>query len=719
MNISFINISFLFIGISLSMSMFFLLVYLGGRKNHSNIAFSILCFMFTIIILLLRIYPLTKIYNEIHFNFFKSIFSSLMGIIFTFFGYTIFDFKKIKQQLLILIISYTFLSLLFNGIYFLTTNIIFIKMSFITMATHGIYVLIICTYQVIKMKQYKERTKKIASIGFLVLLMEGIFFLIFMALLNLEYAAYISYSAIFIVLFLFNFTLADRSNQEHKDLIELKQTLEQKVHEKTVKYYEANKQKSMLLVNIAHETKTPLTIIKNYFDLYHDNRNDDESKKIIKKNIDKMIRDIVQILDMEKMDNGSSIFNHNSVIDLSTILHSKLKIFNSVAKTKSIKIESNILEDAYISMDSNAASIVINNLLDNALKYTKPKGKITISLRKIDEDLVLTISDNGIGMNKDKLQQIFTPFYQISHKKNSFEGIGMGLSLTKKIIDDMGNEILVESELTKGSKFTIVFKASNKKESPVIGSSLDSISLNTISHEFDISDSEFNPDYKNILVVEDNEEMLNLLQIILKNKYNFFYANNGKSALEKIEIIPKPNLIISDIMMDKMDGFEFYSNLKNKFLFSSIPFIFLSARNSDKTELKGIRQGAIDFITKPFSKKLLLAKIDSFLLTQENLEADIIKDVNLKLNRYLEENIKRERNISKKKKDSMCQKLAKEYSLANREIEVVFMIYKGLQYKEIAFEMGISINTVETYRKRIFKKCNIQNKAELLKLLAE
>lgn len=703
------------------MCLFFIMANWGGRKDLSNLAFALICLMLIIIVLINGYYPKFKSYNPITLLYLRSLYTIIMGILVTLFAYSIFNLKDIKYQIKIIMVIYLISTIIVSTLYIILKYNFLYTLHFTIIALCGSVVLIISSFQIIKKKQYRDKAKRLACYGFFVLILQGILYAIFGNIIQLEFSYIVSYSLAIVVILLFSYSLATRFNKEHKDLSNLKQTLEKKVHEKTLQYYDANKQKTMLLINIAHETKTPLTIIKNYLDLYFDENETVASKEIIKSNINKIIRDIIQILDMEKMSNGSSFFNHTCLINLSELLQKRIEIFRSLAARKMIKIDSDIEDDLLVNMDPNAANIVVNNLLDNAIKYSRSKGRIQVSLTKNENDPVLTISDNGIGMEKDKLEKIFTPFYQISHKKNSFEGIGMGLSLTKRIIDDIAAEITAISEKNMGSTFKIVFRREGNSNNVVMLDSEEPLDTTIVFDEanFVISDSSYDRGKKNLFVVEDNKEMQLLFSKIFNNNFNFYFALNGTEALDKINTIPFPDLIISDIMMDEMDGLTFYNKFKKRSGFEHVPFIFVTAKTSESVKLQGMKEGAVDFIPKPFSKELLLAKIKSILSYQDKYELHIIKDVNQRLSDFLTKSQNNEKRKVKMLEEDKWIYFGKKYRLAAREIEVCKMILEGLQYKEIALKMDLSENTIETYRKRIFKKCNVQNKTELLRNYSE
>ncbi|MBN2535026.1 MAG: response regulator [Spirochaetales bacterium] len=375
-----------------------------------------------------------------------------------------------------------------------------------------------------------------------------------------------------------------------------------------------SRQKTDFFVNLTHETKTPLTLIKFYFDRYIKTHGDPEDLHIVKQNIEKLQRDMVNFLDSEKLIKGQIFYNHDQSINVSQMLQQKIVLFKEIAGKKNIVINSDIMNDLYIKSDSFAFDRIINNLLDNAIKYTGEHGTINVSLVEKDNAICLIVKDNGIGISEERLNVIYDPYYQLSHKKRNIQGIGMGLFIVKKIVESLDAKIDIESALDKGTAFTITFKKleiNNKQieqDTNDVSSPLHTgISMSELK-EYGISDKKYN-----ILIVEDNYDLLRFMQTEMANIFNVYIAGNGKQGLEKLTAIPKPEVIISDIMMDEMDGYEFLNKLKQKKEYSDIPLIFLTAKTSITEKIKGLSEGAIDYVFKPFTMEEINTKIHSII----------------------------------------------------------------------------------------------------------
>jgi DNA-binding NarL/FixJ family response regulator len=214
-----------------------------------------------------------------------------------------------------------------------------------------------------------------------------------------------------------------------------------------------------------------------------------------------------------------------------------------------------------------------------------------------------------------------------------------------------------------------------------------------------------------ILIVEDNFELLAFLQESLSVNYNIYYALNGERAMQKLFTIPLPDIIISDIMMNKMDGYELYDKLMTNNNYKTIPFIFLTAKNSPDERIEYLEKGIVDYIVKPFSIHELEAKIKSILKNSSMIrlhEKDTIRE---RVNRAIDMI-----DIEIKSKKELFYEKCFRFMFSPREREVAFLLSTGLYYKEIADQLHIHEKTVSTHVQRIYTKTKTNNKVEFLNL---
>jgi len=489
--------------------------------------------------------------------------------------------------------------------------------------------------------------------------------------------------------------------------------LEKKVAQRTKELLKANKQKTRFFINLAHETKTPLTLIKNYLEKYISDKGIDSDLRIIKYNIDKLLKDMINFLDSEKLLKGKLFYNNDQIINISEILENKILIFKEVAFKKNININFEIQKKIFIKIDPYGFDRIINNLLDNSLKYTDENGIIDIKLKSINNKIVLNIKDTGIGISENYLKNIFDPYFQLSHKKRGNQGIGVGLSIVKQILDKIGAQIEIKSKVNKGSEFILYF---NKCNIPFDNEELKDNNFNfNIDSDvilIDLKEGKYDSSKNNIFIIDDNIEMLSFLQLSLWDKYNVYFAKNGREALDKIKSIPTPEIIISDIMMDELDGYQLITKIKNIYEYNDIPFIFLTAKSTSEDKIKGLLRGAVDYIYKPFLIEELIAKIDS-IISDKKIQKE--KNINLIKNKVF--NALKINNIKNNTAGDFLDydKIYKKYGITKREKEIITFLLQGLFNKEISNELNISIRTVEFHIHNIYKKFNVENKIELIK----
>lgn len=395
------------------------------------------------------------------------------------------------------------------------------------------------------------------------------------------------------------------------------------------------------------------------------------------------------------------------VLNFSQSLNRKVVFFKQKAAETNIRIKTCIPEKLYLQMDAYALDCILNNLFDNAIKYNMPGGEVIIKLFKNKKTIFLTIKNTGFAIPNEQWENIFKPYYQLSHKKKNYQGIGMGLSIVKKIVLEASGKIYVESSSLKGTLFIIelpdyvpgIYDGFNKFSD-------DLLSYSYSSQTIKLPDEEYDEFKSTIFVIDDNKDMVKFLYTLMSDEYNFFYALNGNSALKKLKIIPFPDIIICDIMMDEMDGYDFHNIIKNHKHFNSIPFIFLSAKSKVKEKLKALSNGAIDFIEKPFSADELMAKIES-MLTLVQLKEEKIGDI---IKQRIVHSITKQTNMP-------FSHIRSKFHLNPKEIKLIQLIKENYQHKEIAHKLNLSEQTIKNIAHTVYKKCGVNSKEKLLELI--
>lgn len=391
---------------------------------------------------------------------------------------------------------------------------------------------------------------------------------------------------------------------------------------------EIDQMKMDLFTNVSHEFRTPLSLILGPITQIIENKRYSEEDKelnvLIYRNAQRLLRLINQLLDFRKIETGKLdiYFKYDNIGNfINGISHT----FAFMAKEKNIQYEVDVKHaDFWMKFDSDKIDKILYNLISNAFHYTPDGGSIKVLAKKIEkhskEFLQIKVIDTGIGIAEEEKNNLFKPFYQGQRqKKLRNAGSGLGLALTKELIDLLKGSIHVESKVNKGTTFTInipVPAVDNKSEKLIPESVVLDTDLNGLGAETD--ETLDNSDI--ILVVEDDPDMQFYINNILSDKFKVIIANNGEDGYNKaVENIP--DMIISDIMMPVMDGMEMVNKLKGDNKTSHIPLILLTSLHNESYIVKGYEVGVDDYITKPFSSTILKSRIDNILaLRKRNWE---------------------------------------------------------------------------------------------------
>lgn len=295
------------------------------------------------------------------------------------------------------------------------------------------------------------------------------------------------------------------------------------------------------------------------------------------------------------------------------IVQKVFKQYEQDTKLHNIKMTIEIQKDVISYVDSEALYKIISNLISNAIKFTKDKIKIKLSVN--GNNYFLSVEDNGIGIKEAHLDKIFETFYQIQTTDNTMnKGSGLGLSLSKALAQKLGGDIFVQSNYSKGSIFTLALPIKSQETLPQ--------EINESINDTDIS--ELAETGQNILIVDDNSELRIFIKECLSDKYTVTEANNGIEALKIIEN-KNIDIIISDIMMPVMDGLELCNELKSNIAYSHLPLILLSAKTDTSTKIEGLKKGADIYMEKPFSIEQLEAQIASIIENRDKIRKNFIE----------------------------------------------------------------------------------------------
>lgn len=485
-----------------------------------------------------------------------------------------------------------------------------------------------------------------------------------------------------------------------------------KVAERTKELEIANEQRTNTFINLAHDIKTPLTLIDNFLEEYIQ-KPDIRSLHVVKNNIEKLKTNIVNFFDIERIRKGVIIYNHEQICNFSKILNEVVFLFQRYSVKKQIEIRTAIDDNVFIKADPESLQRIVNNIIENALKYTNETGHIDVKLNSINNQIIFSVKDTGVGIPIELHEKIFDPSFQIQQKKINDQGMGLGLSITKRILDGIRGEIKIKSDPDKeeGTEIIILFPFHHFAGNSTIA---DHVVTSEGYYEIEqliAKDEIYNDHLPTLLIIEDNIPLLNFIYNKLRVKYNLYIALNGNQAIEKLKTINRLNLIISDVMMDNGDGFELHDLIYQQKRFKHIPFIFLTAKTEDKK--KGLELGAIDYIHKPFSIDELIYKIDSIL---NNISEQINTFSNI-----LHQSAIIRNSIEKPAQSESFRDLFEEnclkYSLTPQERKIVPLIAIGKTNKEIAEALFISDKTVKRHLQNMFEKVGAAGKRELIHIL--
>lgn len=459
--------------------------------------------------------------------------------------------------------------------------------------------------------------------------------------------AYLLYFAVIIALIAFIIRYFTEKKRLQNN-IRLKQ-MEAEVHEE---YYQ---ERNRLFTNFSHELRTPLTLIiapLEEFVRRTDLVDDVHYKsKLMLRNAQRLLRIVNNLMDLQKNESGTMKLQV-SENDIIKFTHEAVASFQDLALYRNIHLKFHHSSDRQLLwFDWNLLEKVYFNFLSNAFKNVPDGGSVSVELNvkalselaffipaklnKYKNDkiqyLTLSIQDNGVGIAPNELEKIFRPFYQVAQNEHSKSGTGIGLSLSKAIIEMHHGTVWAENAPESGAVFKFVmpidknlFSAEEITESTDNETVLLNVELPDNAYEADNSSKK----QSTILVVEDNRDLNNYICSCLADKYNVIGVTNGEDALAKAVYL-LPNLIITDLMMPKMNGIELIQQLKKDMNTSHIPIIMVTAKTGTDDIREGYAAGADEYITKPFDASILKVRVDNLIQNREKLKELYSKNFSL------------------------------------------------------------------------------------------
>ncbi|WOD44142.1 ATP-binding protein [Hwangdonia lutea] len=470
-------------------------------------------------------------------------------------------------------------------------------------------------------------------------------------------------------------------------LLKKKLLLEKVTNKKEHELYDL---KMNFFAKMSHEIQTPITLILGPIEdmLKRAEQNGNlllkQRLNIISNNasrLSKIARELTLVRDKE-LNNLKLLVTKNS---LSRNIENIALSFKELARNKHIDFTVNYPQNSLkVWYDKEKVEHIIYNLLSNAFKFTPKEGFIQLNVVPTNSKKLIKISvtDSGPGISKNELNTIFELFYQSNHN-NKNKGSGIGLALTKELIDLHKGKIEVESILNEGTTFTVTLPISEDaytESERITTSEIEEPTLNIeVEKDEEIVEGENNLNKKTILIVEDNYELQNFLKELLMPLYNIIAAENGEEGYYYAKS-NFPDLILSDIMMPKLNGIEMCRKLQEDNLTKHIPLVLLTAKNSTKSKISGLKSGAIEYINKPFNTNELLLKIKNIISSKEHI-----------ISKYRKEAISRPEVLINKSQD--------EIFLENLVAKINLKIADAnLKMEDLAASLNISYS-------RLYRKC--------------
>lgn len=469
--------------------------------------------------------------------------------------------------------------------------------------------------------------------------------------------------------------------------------------QEAIRLRELDKMKSRFFANISHELRTPLTQIGLPLEYLIKNRqkiSEEERLHYLQSaysNKRDLGRKIDEILDLSQFEAGK-LEVKKKALALQKFLSRVINTFETSAKSKRIQfqVSLNLHEQAVFLVDAPKLEMIVNNLLANALKFTPEQGKIEVVSAIKNDQLVFSVEDNGRGIPDDDLPFIFERYFQSQNPYSGWEeGSGIGLAICKELIELMGGRIELTSTIGEGSIFSffLPLQKATKGENTYAKDSI----LEDGKPDFLMPpENPYFPNKANLLIVEDKLELRSYLQTMLAPEYNILTAADGEEALEILDTSirdEKPvQLILSDVMMPKMDGFALLKQVKAHEQYCEIPFILLTAHADIQDKLYGLRIGVDDYISKPFEMEELGLRVRNLLTNVKNCHFLEVEDAasgiepqpqtlyqptpaNLVWLKKVEDIVHRELSNNPFNMEDLASELCMSYSSMNRHMKQV------------------------------------------------
>lgn len=393
-------------------------------------------------------------------------------------------------------------------------------------------------------------------------------------------------------------------------------------------------QMNYIFNNITHELLTPLTIISASVDKLHEEHPDSRHDlDLMDLNIQRSVRLLQQILETSKLQAGE-LRILVSQGDVMQYIKETARSLEPLMVRKHLTFTVNCKPESMMGwLDTDKMDKIIFNLLSNAAKYTPEGGSVTLNVATNNrfDHIIIQVQDTGVGIPKEKMKHLFTRFYDGDYRNNRTSGTGLGLALTRDLIYLHGGQISCESVEGQGTTFTVNVPINKEAFAPSQIDERNKMQIHIPEASIaDLPKAEYMTEDKaptpeagasHILVVEDNVELLRLMKRLLQPRYHVLTAGNGREALQLIQT-NRVDIVISDVMMPEMDGYELTDHIKQNEIYSHLPIILLTAKTTEDDKQKALLTGADAYIVKPFKIRDLQLHIDNLIANRQRIHAD-------------------------------------------------------------------------------------------------
>ncbi len=496
----------------------------------------------------------------------------------------------------------------------------------------------------------------------------------------------------------------------------------QKAEDQALRLQEIDNAKTNFYTNITHEFRTLLTIILGMADqlktqVYESGK---VGLEMIDRNGRQLLRLVNQMLDLHKLESKSMSINMIQG-DILTYLKYLVESFHSYAATKNIRVQFlTDLEELQVDYDPEKIQHIVSNLLSNAIKFSPKGGEVSLEISQQAKHFHLSVKDSGIGISEDKMDRIFDRFYQVEGSNTRHaEGTGVGLALTRELVHLLKGKITVKSQLGKGSEFIVRLPITRQSKFSQEKPSVAVIApKSTDKPTVDNTNPQPGSQKKYLLIIEDNVDVVHYLKSCLKNSYLLDVAYDGQEGIDKAKATI-PDLIISDIMMPLVDGFEVCNSLKNDIRTSHIPILLLTAKVDLNSRLQGIDQGADAYLAKPFIVDELLANLNALWKQRNRLQEHYLQLYNTTSNsKMLNPAIKgkKESEFIEKVKEKIHTNLANP-NFGVEQLSRYLSISSTQMYRKLKAQTGCSaqelIRSIRLHHAQILLKSSQNSIAEI------